>query len=42
MKYTVIDNAGFEFTYDNAMDAFEMVEYIKGIDENEIVKIEVE
>jgi len=43
MKYTVIEPAGFEFTFTNALEAFEMVEYIRGyIEADEIVRIEVE
>lgn len=43
MKYTVIDMAGFEFTYDNPMDAFEMVEYIRGyLEDGDVITIEVE
>ena len=42
MKYTVIDNAGFEFIFENGMDAWEMVQYIKEVSPNETVKIEVE
>ena len=42
MVYTVIDMAGFEFTYDNPMDAFEMVQYLKEVEPNETITIKVE
>lgn len=42
MKYTVIDMAGFEFTYDNSIDAWEMVQYLKEVEPNETITIEVE
>ena len=42
MKYKVITEVGFEFTYENAMDAWEMVQYIKEVNPNEIITIEVE
>lgn len=42
MTYTVIDMAGFEFTYDNPMDAFEMVEHIREyLEDGEVITIEV-
>ena len=42
MKYKVITEVGFEFTYENAMDVWEMVQYIKEVNPNEIITIEVE
>lgn len=42
MKYTVIDVAGFEFTYDNPMEAWEMVQYLKEVEKDETITIEVE
>ena len=42
MTYTVIDMAGFEFTYDNPIDAFEMVEHIREyLEDGEVITIEV-
>ena len=43
MKYTVIDMAGFVFTFTDALEAFEMVEYIRDyLEEGETVTLEVE
>lgn len=42
MKYTVIDFAGFEFTFTDAMEAWEMVQYLKEVSPEDTVTIEVE
>ena len=47
MIIKVIDIAGFTWTYDaldkdDAIEAWDMVEYLKGVYPNEIIKIEVE
>lgn len=42
MKYKVITEVGFEFTYEDSFEAWEMVQYIKGVAPEETVRIEVE
>ena len=42
MTYTVTDFAGFNFTFDNPMDAWEMVQYLKETYPTENVTLEVE
>lgn len=42
MIIKVITEAGFEFTYDNNMEAFEMVQYIREVSPEEKIRIEVE
>jgi len=42
MTYTVIDFAGFAFTFDDPMEAWDMVQYLKEATPEEIVTIEVE
>ena len=42
MTYTVIDMAGFEMTYTNPMEAWEMVQYLKEVMPEETITLEVE
>ena len=42
MTYIVTDFAGFNFTFNNPMDAWEMVQYLKEVSPEETITLEVE